>query len=163
MVNPCDAKEEADAVLRLLSSTVSSLNLSLVLMHGTCLGLIRDQDFIDYDNDIDVAILSNFQECTEEEKRILSEKLLQKGFKHPGSGLLSGAEHWWMHSILICIQWKFNWMEQIYLKSFDTVTFNGKTYNVPHPVEEYLAKQYPPQMYGGKDWRTPCLRPAPKS
>ncbi len=163
MPSPYRAKADGDKILRLLSSTVSSLNFDLVLMHGTCLGFVRNHDFIDYDNDIDVGILSNFKECTDEEKRRLSEKLLQKGFKHPRSGMLSGAEHWWMHDILVCIQWKFNWLEQVYLKSFDKVAFNGQIYNVPHPVAEYLAKQYPPQRYGGKDWRTPHLRPPPKS
>ncbi|GAI03520.1 unnamed protein product, partial [marine sediment metagenome] len=62
MTNPYDAKEKADKILRLLSSTVSSLNFDLVLMYGTCLGFVRDHDFIENDNDIDVAILSNFQE-----------------------------------------------------------------------------------------------------
>lgn len=158
MPYPHKAKAQADNILRLLSSVVPSLNLSLVLMHGTCLGLVRDNDFVDYDNDVDVAILSNFQECTEEEKNKLSKKLLQNGFKHPNSVMLSGAEHWWMHRILICIQWRFNKMERVYLKSFDKVIFNGKTYNVPHPVEKYLEAQYPPSRYNGKDWRTPCLR-----
>ncbi len=163
MPSPYRAKADGDKILRLLSSTVSSLNFDLVLMYGTCLGFVRDHDFIENDTDIDVAILSNFQECTEEEKRKLSEKLLQKGFVHPGSGMLSGAEHWWMYSILVCIQWKFNWLERAHLKSFDTVTYRGKTYNVPHPVEEYLEKQYRPSLWGGKDWRTPHLRPTPKS
>ena len=172
MVNPCDAKENADQVLRLLKSTVEDLGFDLVLLRGTCLGFVRDGDFIENDNDIDVGILSDFQECAQEQKKLVTKRLLEVGFKHPGSADLAGEEHWWAHNdcMLICIRWTFEFPDAPpgfnllrFLKSFDVVTYNGETYKVPHPVEDYLAYFYPPSLYGGKDWRTPCLRPAPKS
>ena len=163
MVNPCDAKEEADAVLHLLQSIVSSLNLSLVLCCGTCLGLVRDGGYIKNDNDIDVAILANFQPCTKEQKKSLSEKLRQNGFRSSQNPpvMLSGQEHWWKHSILVCIRWIYGSGNQIhsirFFKSFDKVTYDGQTYNIPHPVEEYLTANYPKRSYG-VDWRTPRIR-----
>ena len=163
MVNPCDAKEEADAVLRLLKSTVSSLNLDLVLCCGTCLGFVRDHGYIENDNDIDVGILSNFQPCTEEQKKNLSEKLRQNGFRSSQTPpvMLNGQEHWWLHNILICIRWIYGSGNQAssirFFKSFDKVTHNGQTYNIPHPFEEYLTANYPKRYYG-VDWRIPRIR-----
>lgn len=34
-------------------------------------------------------------------------------------------------------------------KEFEQLEYNGKTYNVPFPIESYLAAKY------GCDWRTP--------
>ena len=166
MVNPCDAKGKADEVLRLLKSTVEVGFFNLVLLRGTCLGFVRDGDFIERDNDIDIGILSNHQECTPEEKGFVTEKLLKAGFKCPNHSILAGEEHWWAHNdcMLICIRWIFEFPEcpnfklLRFLKSFDEVTYNGEPYNIPHPVEDYLAYFYPPSLYGGKDWRTPHLR-----
>ncbi len=159
---PCNAKEKADEILRLLKSTVESLNLDLVLCCGTCLGFVRDGGYIKNDNDIDVAILSNFQPCTEEQKKSLSEKLREKGFRSSQTPavMLNGQEHWWKHSILICIRWIYGSVDRgliRFFKSFDKVTYNGQTYNVPHPVEDYFVYNYPKSYYG-VDWRTPRIR-----
>jgi len=166
MVNPCDAKEKADQVLRLLKSTVESLGCDLVLLRGTCLGFVRDGDFIENDNDIDVGIISGSLECLGEEKEIVSERLLEAGFKCPNPVLLAGQEHWWAHNsdIMFCIRWIFEFPNApgfshlCFLKSFDEVTYNEETYNVPHPVEVYFGYFYRPELYGGVGWRTPHLR-----
>ena len=165
MVNPCDAKEEADTVLRLLKSTVDICFFNLVLLRGTCLGLVRDGDFIKNDNDIDIGILSGHQECTPKEKSFVTKKLLKAGFQCPNHGMLAGEEHWWAHNscMLICIRWTFNFpktpaFSQLrFLKSFDEGTCNEETYNIPHPVEDYLTYCYPQSLYG-TDWRTQHLR-----
>ena len=164
MVNPYDAKGKADEVLRLLKSTVEVCFFNLVLLRGTCLGFVRDRDFIEKDNDIDIGILSNNQECTPQEKLFVTKKLLKSGFIHPGSGMLSGQEHWWAHNdcILICIRWVFDipntpsFSQLRFLQSFDQVEYNEESYNVPHPVEDYLTYFYSPEKWGGVDWRTPC-------
>ena len=164
---PCNDKEKADEILPLLQSIVYSLNFDLVLCCGTCLGFVRDHGYIENDNDIDVGILSNFQPCTEEQKKNLSEKLRQNGFRStqtPPVMLSNGQEHWWLHNILICIRWIYGLPSQHlirFFKSFDKVTYNGQTYNVPHPIEDYLVYNYPKSMFG-VDWRTPHLRAAPK-
>ena len=63
---PCNAKEKADEVLRLLKATVSSLNLSLVLCCGTCLGLVRDGHYIKNDNDIDGEFSAMYERTKKE-------------------------------------------------------------------------------------------------
>ncbi|TET25253.1 MAG: hypothetical protein E3J73_06630 [Candidatus Bathyarchaeum sp.] len=166
MVNPCDVKEKADAVLRLLKSTVEGCSFNLVLLRGTCLGLYRDVAFIEKDNDIDIGILSDHKECTPEEKRFVKEKLLKAGFKCPNPVDLAGQEHWWAHNadILICIRWTFEYPDiptfsQLrFLHRFDYVIYNNEIYNIPHPIGDYLEYFYPPSLYGGADWRTPHLK-----
>ncbi len=170
MVNPCDAKNYADEVLRLLKSTVEICFFNLVLLRGTCLGFYRGGDFIENDNDIDIGILSDHQECSSEEKLFVKEKLLETGFRCPILGDIAGQEHWWAPSqpILICIRWTFNFPKTPgfshlhFMQSFDKVVYRKEPYNVPHPVEDYLAYCYSRSAHG-KDWKIPRLRSKPKS
>jgi len=159
MTNPCDLKEKADEVLLSLKTIIESCDLDMVLTAGTCLGFIRDGGYIKNDNDIDVGVLSNFQECTPEEKKNLSEKLKHSGFSS-GQVMIDGSEHWWAGGgvcMLVCIRWGFAWRLK-YMKKFDQVVHNGEVYNVPYPVEDFLSHKYVTATYDNQDYRIPHLR-----
>ena len=110
-----------------------SLKIKTFLAYGTCLGFIRDGGYIEYDNDIDVGIEGEIEE--------LEVKLIENGFakkrRRPPINY-----HFPKYNILIDIHAGFAESHWKYFKSFDKITYKGRVYNVPHPVEEYLETLY---------------------
>ena len=171
---PYYSKEHADEILEDFDSAARSLNLKPFLLAGTCLGMVRDGGYIENDNDMDLGVISNHKIkcCRERDYVNLSMKLIEKGFRYTvyARGLnVEDAKksfntrfrkapfneqrggQWWRYGIIIDIVFRFNDPRHIvlpFIDSFDEVTYNGRVYNTPHPVEEYLEP-----LYG--DWRVP--------
>lgn len=137
---PFQAKENADKALDEFISIVNSLNVTSFLLSGTCLGFIRDKGYIENDNDIDIGVISKKKKfCVKEDKAKLNILLMKKGFK-VGS-YWNFHVHWWKYYILLDVHY-FKKEAIPFLNSFDNVQYNGQTYNVPHPVNEYLKSCY---------------------
>lgn len=134
---PYNAKEKADRILEECSDICKELKLNLCLLMGTCLGIVRDGKYIEGDNDLDIGI-----NCSEDDCLSYIERLIKNGFIRDGI-----SSHFYKYGILIDL---FHIMPEkaYFFKSFDSITYNGRVYDIPHPVEEYLKN-----FYG--DWKTP--------
>lgn len=138
---PYEYKELADKILEDWDDACKDLNIPHFVFMGTCLGFHRDKGYIESDSDIDVGVL-----CGPD---ILEELLLalnEKGIG--GGGRLACSINVGRNSVLLDIWHKFGPLHQAYLKKFDTITYEGRTYNTPFPLEGYLEFTY-------VDWKTP--------
>lgn len=155
VVNPCDEKAVADKILEEWDDVCNRLGIKHFLLWGTCLGFYRDKGYIKNDDDIDVGVLGS-----ENDFKRLIEELLKKGFWGQGFGPKQEYKknskypmhHLWKHNMLLDIYFSF-YSGDRFLKSFDTVTYHGRVYNVPHPIEQFLKWKY-------DDWRTPKYKGA---
>lgn len=175
--NPAYVKRAHNALQR-FDRLAKNLGLKPFLMTGTCLGFVRDKKFIACDNEVDVGVISTFEQLalTESEYLTLAEKMRQNGFvlhqhyvtmanKKRAKRKTLGVDqilfripsirhvYWHLHGIKpsLDLYWKFRPFLTRLLKTykkFDTVTYKGRVYNVPHPVEEYLKIWY-------GNWRVP--------
>lgn len=137
MVHPCDAKEVADAVLEEWDDVCKEMGIKHMLILGTCLGMVRDKGYIKGDNDIDVWI----EQKNIEKLKTLMRKRNYKLGKHWGTN-----QHFRKEGVLLDV-----WWDSDFPNPLDEITYNGRVYNVPHPIEEYLKK-----CYG--DWKIPSKR-----
>jgi len=134
-IDPFKIPDTADKLLNEYWDIAEALGIKTFLYFGSCLGFVRGDIYIIGDNDIDVGILSGLDELTAE--------LVKNGFINRRS--YGKNRHFLKYGMLLDIYFKFH--DQKYLQSFDKVTYKGRDYNVPHPVEEYLEARY-------GDWKT---------
>lgn len=134
-IDPFKIPETADKLLNEYWNIAEALEIKTFLYLGTCLGFVRDGGYIIADNDIDIGILGGIGKLTA--------KLIENGFVKKAIGPTN--MHFLKYGILLDIY--FGFPDQRFFQSFDKVTYKGKTYNVPHPVEEYLKARY-------GDWKT---------
>ncbi|RAP31432.1 hypothetical protein DID78_01185 [Candidatus Marinamargulisbacteria bacterium SCGC AG-343-D04] len=138
-------------------------NIPLVLLYGTCLGIVRDKKIIDNDTDADFGIfledLSKLFSCIPE--------LLDNGYFISGRGLFQISfslpninfyiDIWPIKKVTnpFLRLFKMKWLcDHVYFKQdfFNTpesIQFLERNYLTPHPKELYLETVY------GLDWRTP--------
>jgi hypothetical protein len=135
---PAEVPHIADEALECFDDICRSLGITYFLTAGTCLGFYRDKGYIKGDNDIDMRVV-----CGDVAFDRLVDALQQEGFV---PALQPGYErmHFRKDGILLDIK-RADGTEF----EFDTVTHHGRTYRMPHPVEEYLECVY------GEDWDIP--------
>jgi len=152
MVYPCDAEAVTDKILRDFVGTCDDLGIRYCLIGGTCLGFYRDGSYIRGDNDIDIWV-----DCDPVESECytaLTGRLLELGFT------VYRSYHFSRDGILTDV-----WTRDrpptgqrgqitaasfaLLVDTFDTIVYNNRDYNIPHPAEEYLERFY------GRDWRIP--------
>jgi len=134
-------------------------DLRFFLIFGTCLGAIRDKNFIKHDVDIDLGIYQ-----IDREKLIQSIVKLKDNFNFQVSkislkeesitiiykniiidiGLFHKKDDYYIYN-----DFYENRMPQKFLNKLDNIRFLDKKFYVPFNVEEYLKHQY------GKNWKTP--------
>lgn len=147
-IDPFYAVEMANKVLEDFDDVCGVLGIRYCLILGTCLGFYRDGRYILCDNDIDVWVVSN--PPGDESFAVafnfpaLVTRLESIGF------VPDGLQHFYRDNILLDI-WRTVFSTTVapssFVESFDTIVYNGRTYNLPHPVEGYLECKY------GPDWR----------
>jgi len=137
---PFEVKERADKVLEEWDDICRELKITHFLMEGTCLGMVRDNGYIEGDNDIDVGVL-----CTYGKLKRLTKKLSEHGFEVGRK--LKETQHFHKYGVLLDVRFSFG-SHKRFLVPFDKTYHNSRFYNVPHPVEEYLKARY-------GNWRTP--------
>jgi len=139
---PSEAKQIADKALDDFVEAVDRLHIRYFLAFGTCLGFVRDGENRGYDFDIII-------DFTEEDFQRLTETLIARGFKEGQALAVNLQRHFLRDYILFDLWINRPSSERRFLESPEKVGYNGKEYNVPSPVEEYLEFTY------GKDWRVP--------
>jgi len=135
-IDPFCAPDSADLLLNEYFDIAERLEINTFLLYGTCLGFVRDGGYIPDDNDIDVGVLDGFWP--------LFRELVKNGF-WPVVTVQKNA-HFLKHGILLDVWFSFPTVK--YFQSFDKVTYKDRSYNVPHPVEDFLAFSY-------GSWRIP--------
>ena len=133
IVEPSSRVEVANSVLDDFFIVTGLLKIRAYILHGLCLGFIRDGGYIEGDNDLDVGVI-----CNEQEKKMLFDALRQNDFTQGRS--YHRNTHFHKNKILLDVH--FHKSKGFY-SSYGAVKYNGKSYPTPSPVEEYLYAYYP--------------------
>lgn len=141
--------------LLLLKEVVDRNNIPFELIAGTLLGAVREHDFIDHDEDIDLCFLE------EDKQRVFGilPELLQAGFeiaRYDRRGLMSVIRKGeyidfyffvnFSRGIRSCSGWC---IPERFLLDTCELTFQGKSFKAPKDYIEYLEYEY------GSNWNTP--------
>jgi len=160
VLQPLDLNAAA-AVLKETKRILDELGITFFLRKGTCLGAVRDKELIPWDDDLDIGSLAGYHGLTE--------KLIGRAvsaFKGNGFMVNVTRQSHGIYVILlkesIRIDWVCQWIidgstyhwpgVRIPAELFTDVReigFLDEKFNVPNPVEEYLAYMY------GTEWRVP--------
>jgi len=142
---------------------LDSLKINYFLQAGVLLGIIRDNDFIKWDWDVEISI---FPKELLPNIDLIIDSLKKNGFsirkinkkkddskidfigQYP-ENVTGYTIYAWNYSIIRNEYWRREYsLPSKFLKSFSKVQFLGRQFNCPNYPEEYLKF-----VYG--DWRTP--------
>jgi len=141
------------------------LKLDIYPIYGTLLGMIRDDDFIGWDTDIDMAYISKYHTNEEvldefnkickflEEKQLLLYRIKTASHLHvwsPNKGLRIDL---WISWIDNNGKYHLVWtiageMDSSIILPFKTIEFKNQTFNLINQPEKYLDEAY-------HNWKTP--------
>lgn len=132
-------------------------DLTYFLQGGVLLGARRENNFIEWDWDVEICVFNN--EFNLKFEKILK-KLLEKNFKvincrkqNFDSKIDISKNYDKAVTSYTIMGWSLNKSQKKYfrnkinfpehfLKKFGTIEFCGKKFNTPHPIDEYLTFQY---------------------
>ena len=160
-------KENARQNIIEISGVLDKLKMKWWLDAGTCLGAVRDHDFISHDNDTDIGIFGS------DKAYKLTLALAQRGFRilHIFGTKRSGYEisvardvvktdfffydldgdkmtvSLWYHGKQVFLDHSKHLFEKL-----KRIEFLGRMMPVPNPVEEYLTERYGDWREVVKEW-----------
>jgi len=134
-VNPISLAVVADDVLDEFFEIANRLKIKAFLMYGLCLGFVRDGEYIEGDNDLDVGVI-----CNKKGKRRLMATLEKHNFTQ-GRSFRKKNTHFHKNKILVDVH--FRESKGIFYSKLESVYYGDKEYPVPSPIKEYLATCYP--------------------
>ena len=142
----------ADDILESWDSCCKKINIPHLLIYGVCLGFHRDGGYIPTDNDIDVRVLCDQERWDQLVGLLATKGIIQDGnpagYAFTKKGMSFNMERSEVVGMIIHGDGK-EWPVMPLYNEFDIFEHHGRSYNMPHPVEEYLETRY------GKDWKTP--------
>ena len=151
-------KEIAADNLLLAKEVLDDNELPFVLFYGTLLGAIRDADFIDHDEDIDLAMGIEYRSCVFD----CLPQFMNLGFRvarYDRKGLLSlirngeYIDFYFFHpyvenELVACVG---NLTFERFLTQTRDLVFKGATFQIPCDFADCLELEY------GPDWRIPVV------
>ncbi len=151
----------AETLLKEAKQILDQLGLVFFLRHGTCLGAVRDQAFIPWDDDIDIGSVIGLHGLTD----TLVEEAAVEFRKHGyDAGIIDSELHlsvdlkksgvqmdWTCYRIIddSIYQWPVVKIPARLHENLKEIEFLGTTFMVPNPPEEYFRLKY------GPNWMTP--------
>ena len=151
----------AEALLKEAKQILDQLGIAFFLRHGTCLGAVRDQAFIPWDDDLDLGSVIGLHGLTRELVEEAAVELRKHGYSaevidsdlHMSVDLKkSGTQMDWTCYHIIddsIYQWPVVKIPVSLHENLKEIEFLGTTFMVPNPPEEYFRLKY------GPDWMTP--------
>ena len=151
----------ARQMLKEAKDIMDSLGVQFFLRQGTCLGAIRDQDFIPWDDDLDLGCVIGLNGITEDMIDPVFDAFRDRGYyvnvesndRWIAAGMIKSSlrvDLTFFRIIDECIfHFPMIWMPTHLFSNFKEIEFMGGNYLVPNPPEEYLRTKY------GPDWITP--------
>tara|TARA_B100000809_G_scaffold241747_1_gene265211 strand:- start:746 stop:1699 length:954 start_codon:yes stop_codon:yes gene_type:complete len=151
----------AEKLLLEVKEVMGRLGVQFFLRQGTCLGAIRDNAFIPWDDDLDLGVILGVNEFAEQ-----SIEPLLEAFRESGYYVRSGSSDSLIYATLLkdnirvdmlfhrvidkqIYHWPGIWFPITLFNQLKEINFIGETFLVPNPPEEYLRIKY------GTDWQTP--------
>ncbi|MCH7740735.1 MAG: LicD family protein [Chloroflexi bacterium] len=147
----------AEVVLKEAKEILDQLGLAFFLRHGTCLGAVRDQAFIGWDDDLDIGSIIGMHGLTEPLVQQAAEVFRKRGFEvevidsdlHMSVDMhKSGTQLDWTCYRIIddsIYQWPAVQIPvSLYVDPME-IDFLGERFMVPNPPEEYLRLKYGPE------------------
>lgn len=153
--------DNAAKVLKEVKQILDSFGITFFLRQGTCLGAIRDNAFIPWDDDIDVGSVLGLHGITEESLDQVVAAFRNNGFlarkerlgENPYLPLVKSSVRcdWTCFNIADdhIVQFPFLKTPVSLFTQLKEITFIGEKFHVPNPPEEYLRLKY------GDEWKTP--------
>ena len=151
------AMTAAEALLKEAKQILDQLGLVFFLRHGTCLGAVRDNAFIEWDDDLDIGSVIGLHGLTEELVRSAADVFTEHGFDarteenelHVSVDLKkSGIQMDWTCYRIIddsIYQWPVVQIPVSLHTDLKEIDFLGEKFLVPNPPEEYLRLKYGPE------------------
>jgi hypothetical protein len=151
----------AERLLLEAKEIMDSLGVKFFLRQGTCLGAVRDNAFIPWDDDLDLGVILGSNGFTEQ-----SIEPILAAFRESGYYVQTGRSNSVIYSTALkdnvridilfhqiireqIYHWPGIWFPIRLFNPLKEITFLGETFAVPNPPEEYLGIKY------GPNWRTP--------
>ena len=153
--------QNAEKILLEIKEIMDESNVVFFLRHGTCLGVIRDEGLIKWDDDLDIGSIIGMNDLNEKTIYETVEKFKLAGFEvEAGESLLhigatlrkSGIPiDWICYKIFQGSIYQYPLVE-IPVELHDDlkpISLLGTTFFLPNPPEKYLALKY------GPEWQIP--------
>ena len=150
-----DFEIRADIMTK-VKDVVENEGIQLFLANGALLGAVRENDFIPWDDDVDMDVLV---EELEPKFKIIKDKLINLGYivrgikRYPEMkiNIYHGGEKVGVLALYLKEQIRYRgpykWPKILYEQA-EEIVFKGMTFKTPK-IYEYLIHQY------GPDWQTP--------
>ena len=151
----------AESLLKEAKMILDQLGIDFFLRHGTCLGAVRDQAFIPWDDDLDIGSVIGLHGLTEKKVYETAEAFKKNGYnmKVIDSDLHLSVDlkkfgiqmDWTCYRIIddSIYQWPVIKIPVSLHVNLKPIKFLGETFMVPNPPEEYFRLKY------GPNWMTP--------
>ena len=161
--NPPMDPAAGERALKEAKGILDPLGVVFLLSSGTCLGAIRDDAFIPWDDDLDLISIMGSNGLTEELVDKAVATFRERGyFVYSAGGTSRGVQSYSMMKDYVRIGWEcyriIDDSISVYPKALipatfftqpKAITFVGEQFLVPNPPEEYLRLKY------GEEWMVP--------
>jgi len=141
--------KQADRALLSFKEVADKLGVEWCLFAGTALGFFRNKGYINWDNDIDIALTGGEAALDK-----VSTELYQIGFnigrdctnndgtrnRHLWGGMETA--HDTESGILVDVFYTFTDTEKQFLHSFEAIDYKGRLFLIPRPIKRYLIETY---------------------
>ena len=153
--------ELAKPMLKEAKEVLDRLGIPFWLRQGTCLGAVRNQDFIPWDDDIDLGSVIGLNGVTEAMVAPVFDAFRDRGYfvnvesndRWIAAGMMKSSlrlDLTFFHIIEDSIfHFPYIWIPARLFANLKEIEFMGGKYLVPNPPEEYLIAKY------GPNWITP--------
>ena len=155
----------AEHVLREAKAIMDQLGVAFFLRQGTCLGAVRDNAILPWDDDIDIGSVVGLHGLTEASFEIVVDQVVD-AFTEKGFSTEVQRTSAFLYVVLVKSSVRIDWHcyyvingtiqhwppKRFPLRLFTElkqIDFLGQQYFVPNPPEDYLALKY------GEEWRVP--------